>query len=402
MTIPETDWKPRLTGLLDELTRTGRLRDREWRAAFERTPRHVFVPTVITGADSRTLRGEVPGDHQDWLDLVYSDTSLVVQNREHPSARVAGRALLVPTSSSTMPSLMARMLEVLDVADGHRVLEIGTGTGYNAAVLCHRLGSANVTTVDIDRGLADSARRRLAALGCTPAVVAADGTAGVPEHAPYDRIIATAAVPEIPMAWIEQLAPGGKILANLRGELFGSSLCLLTRDDAEEAIGPVLPLGGHFMWLRPDVDSPVRDLTGVDDVSSGRRQARTSTTLNPGPIVEDDSFRFFLQLHLHGIRGFFPARVHDPNSGTEREGFALTASDGSRAEIFANPDQDGCHLVVHRGPRRLWDGVEAAYRSWTHLGRPAPDRFGVVANRTTQFVWLDTDESWYSWPLPLV
>jgi len=59
-------------------------------------------------------------------------------------------------------------------------------------------------------------------------------------NAPYDRIIATAAVPEIPLAWINQLAPGGKILANLRGELAGGTLCSLTKDSDDEVIGPVL------------------------------------------------------------------------------------------------------------------------------------------------------------------
>ncbi len=128
-----------------------------------------------------------------------------------------GQPLLVSTSSSTMPSLMARMLEALDVQDGHRVLEIGTGTGYNAALLCHRLGSGKVVSIDVDPTLVAVARDHLAGLDYHPILVVGDGAAGVARHGPYDRIIATAAVPEIPVPWIEQLTPGGKILANLRG-----------------------------------------------------------------------------------------------------------------------------------------------------------------------------------------
>jgi protein-L-isoaspartate(D-aspartate) O-methyltransferase len=182
--------------------------------------------------------------------VVYSDDSLVTKAKPHAAGHMlaGGQPLRVPTSSSTMPSLMARMLEALDVHDGMRVLEIGTGTGYNAALLAHRLGAANVVSIDIDPDLIDQARQRLAELGHSPTLLTGDGAAGAADHGPYDRIIVTAAVPEIPLAWIEQLTPGGKILANLRGDLAGASLCLLTKHDTDdEVIGPILPIGGHFM-----------------------------------------------------------------------------------------------------------------------------------------------------------
>ena len=74
-----------------------------------------------------------------------------------------------------MPGIMAVMLEALQVSDGHRVLEIGTGTGYNAALLCHRLGAGRVSTVDIDESLSETARESLASCGYHPTCVAADG-----------------------------------------------------------------------------------------------------------------------------------------------------------------------------------------------------------------------------------
>ncbi len=109
------------------------------------------------------------------------------------------------------------MLEALDISLGMSVLEIGTGTGYNAALLCHRLGSACVTSVDIDPALVDAARERLAALGYTPRLAARDGSAGYPPGAPYDRVIATVGVHVIPAAWIGQTREGGRILANCTG-----------------------------------------------------------------------------------------------------------------------------------------------------------------------------------------
>jgi methyltransferase of ATP-grasp peptide maturase system len=405
MTASEARWQPYLAALVDQLGRSGDLRSPTWRAAFEQTPRHVFVPTVITisEAGSTTLSGEDPTQQQTWLELVYSDTSLVTQSMAHPSLTTAGDGpLLVSTSSSTMPSLMARMLETLDIREGHRVLEIGTGTGYNAALLCHQLGSANVVSVDLDPALVTAANDRLSTLGHQPTLTVGDGLAGVAQHAPYDRIIAAAAVPAIPLPWIRQLAPGGKILTNLRGELAGGTLCLLTKDsNDDEVIGPVLPIGGHFMWLRSQPDSPLR-APEPSHTRSPRYAARTSSALDAAALTDDESFRFMLQLQLRGARGFRPAQVYDPRERAMRNGVFVEAGDGSHAEVISEPELDGAHLVVQTGPRRLWDSVEAAHQLWQHLGKPEPGRFGVVANPTTQFVWFDIDDGWYRWPLPLV
>jgi protein-L-isoaspartate O-methyltransferase len=102
---------------------------------------------------------------------------------------------------------MAHMLNSLNIHTGHTVLEIGTGTGYNAALLCHRLGDTQVTSIDIDPDLVADTRLRLATLGYHSTLLAGDGTHGAIDNAPYDRVIATCAVPAIPPAWINQLAP---------------------------------------------------------------------------------------------------------------------------------------------------------------------------------------------------
>ncbi|MGB6162871.1 MAG: methyltransferase domain-containing protein [Pseudonocardiaceae bacterium] len=256
-----TDWEPRLAALVAASADEGDLRSTEWAEAFAATPRHLFTPEVIitTPTGYRLLSGDNPASRQEWLSAVYSDESLVTQDKPHAGGHLlsSGEPLRVPTSSSTMPSLMARMLEALDIDDGMRILEIGTGTGYNAALLSHRLGEDNVVSIDIDPCLIKQAAHRIAQLGYTPTLLAGDGAAGAAEHGPYDRIIATAAVPAIPIAWIQQLTPGGKILANLRGDLAGGTLCLVTKtDDDDEMIGPFLPIGGHFMWLRPNCRGP--------------------------------------------------------------------------------------------------------------------------------------------------
>ncbi|SHG86514.1 methyltransferase domain-containing protein [Streptoalloteichus hindustanus] len=402
---PESEWGAHLRSLVASLVEQGDLVSSPWRAAFAAIPRHVFVPRVLrqTPAGHQVLSADA--DRERWLSTVYSDESLVTQQRPHGAGYrlPSGEPVQVPTSSSTMPSLMARMLEALDVRGGHRVLEIGTGTGYNAALLSHRLGADNVVSIDIDPNLVTTARRHLGRLGLAPTLVVGDGAGGVPEHGPYDRIIATAAVPEIPVAWIEQLAPGGKILANVRGDLFGGTLCLLAKkDEDDEVVGPFLPLGGHFMWVRPHIEDPHRP---HEIIPPGGRSEPARTTTSPdvarvAEIADDDGFRFLLQLQVSGARAFHRGTRSD--RGTDREVFVISAADGSRAEAFIEPDHDKAHRVVQQGPRRLWDTVEATVRLWTHLGQPAPDRYGLVATDTTQFVWLDSDTGWYRWPLPLV
>ncbi|MBV9030264.1 MAG: methyltransferase domain-containing protein [Pseudonocardiales bacterium] len=106
--------------------------------------------------------------------------------------------LLDGLSSTSMPALMTRMLEALDIRDGHDVLEIGAGTGYNAALLSHRLGDQHVFAVDIEPTLIRLVRERLAKIGYHPTLVTADGADDLPEHAPYDRVITTCSVSAVP------------------------------------------------------------------------------------------------------------------------------------------------------------------------------------------------------------
>ena len=111
----------------------------------------------------------------------------------------------------SQPTIVAMMTEALDLSQGHRVLEIGTGSGYQAAILGHL--SSEVHTLERYKTLADLARARLATLKIgTVHVHHCDGTEGLPEKAPFDRIIVTAAAPEIPPALIDQLADGGKLV----------------------------------------------------------------------------------------------------------------------------------------------------------------------------------------------
>jgi len=156
-------------------------------AAFRAVPRHLFLP-------------DVP------IEQVYQDEAIATKFHDG-----------VAISSSSQPSIMAIMLQQLGVEPGHRVLEIGAGTGYNAALLAHMAGdSGQVVTVDIDEDIVAGARDHLAAAGFDRvAVVQADGGEGYAVGAPYDRIILTVAAGDITPAWREQLAPGGRLVLPL-------------------------------------------------------------------------------------------------------------------------------------------------------------------------------------------
>ncbi|GAA0516269.1 protein-L-isoaspartate O-methyltransferase [Saccharopolyspora subtropica] len=361
--------------LVAQLTGEGYLRDPAWIAAFSDTPRGLFVPYYF---EARTDR---PGwrlleRSDEWRDGVYRNAAHITQIDNNPDGVLAARrgetVTGQPTSSSSAPSLMALMLEALDVHDGHRVLEIGTGSGYNAALLCHRLGSDHVASVDVDPVLVDFARDRLVKLGYTPHLAAVDGRDGCPEQAPFDRIIATVGVHRIPAAWIDQTRPGGIILAPLT---VGGLLARLTVDDGR-AEGAFLPDAGMFM--------PTRD----QQIPAATIPHRDAATTEPEPtslavdVATGREFEFFAALHT------------GPYS---RIGF--TSADGSAPETWLiRPDGSwvchttpelGRHLVRQGGPARLWDTIERAHQQWQALGSPARDRFGLTVEAGKHRVWLD-------------
>ncbi|MGH3902732.1 MAG: methyltransferase domain-containing protein [Pseudonocardiaceae bacterium] len=217
-------------------------------------PRHEFVPEFYErGTDPvgpmawELVSASSPDTRERWWNGVWANTSLVTQLGD--LSRWEPRATTGPTSSSSAPSLMTRMLEALDIRDGHRVLEIGTGTGYNAALMSHRLGQENVFSVDVDAELVDSARSRLAALGYRPTLAAVDGITGLPEHAPYDRIIATCAVSRVPWSWAEQTTEDGLILVDLKIRASVGNLVLLRRE-ADRLEGRFDAGYATFMHLR--------------------------------------------------------------------------------------------------------------------------------------------------------
>ncbi len=212
--------------LIEKLKESGSLTETAVEAAFRAIPRHLFLPEVN-------------------LERVYSDDAIATKFDEK------GRAI----SSSSQPAIMAIMLEQLDLRPGHRVLEVGAGTGYNAALMGYLVGeNGRITTLDIDQDIVEAAQTHLEAAGChNVTAVCGDGMNGYAAHAPYDRIILTVGGWEIAPAWMEQLAENGRIVLplSLNGPQF--SVAFVRESSCLTSLS-VVPCG--FMPLRGSQTEP--------------------------------------------------------------------------------------------------------------------------------------------------
>lgn len=386
----DIEWRPHAARLADELVAAGKLTDPRLADAARSVPRHVFIPTY----HRQTPNGSWT-EHTSIEDLaaVYANTALITALATTPT----GPTVL---SSSTQPGLMTRMIEALRLGDGMRVLEIGTGTGYNAALLSHLLGERQVFSLDIEAGLVDLARSRLAGLGLHPTLVAGDGAAGLPGHAPFDAIIATCAVAAIPAAWIEQVEPGGVILTDLKIAPGAGSLVRLARTTDTSAEGRFDATYAAFMDLR-HTPGNARPTFPVDrdhgDADYG------TTSLDPNTPWTNLLVWFLASFALGPDIAYGytlpPGSAIPAYSNTAPTASWIATPDGSWTEV-ALAEQNGLHVVAENGPRRLWRLVEHAHQTWVELGRPGWDAFGLTVTGERQTAWFDHPGSGHTWPLP--
>ncbi len=243
--------------MVDAVVEKGYLKTPRIEDAFRAVARHPFLPGVPLGQ-------------------VYSGEAIPTRHDEQGT----------PTSSSSEPGVMAVMLEQLKPAPGQRWLEIGAGTGYNAALLAWLVRpDGAVTTVEVQEDVAREAEEHLRVAGFPDVrVVAGDGWMGVPERAPFDRIEATASVDDLSPYWARQLAPNGLLLVPLRLGRWSQALVAFRMNGdrlVSESIqgGGFMPLQGHgavapgrsvsvvaHPWslsLPDDVELPVRAVAAL-------------------------------------------------------------------------------------------------------------------------------------------
>jgi protein-L-isoaspartate(D-aspartate) O-methyltransferase len=250
--------------MVDALRDAGRVRSPAVDRALRTVPRHLFLPGVPVGA-------------------AYADEAVAVQFDGD-----------VATSSASQPSMIAIMLEQLDLRPGDRVLEIGAGTGYNAALMARIVGPAgSVTSVDIDEDLVDKAAVHLAAAGVNGVeLVAGDGALGHPPGAPYDRIVLTVGSDDVRPEWVAQLAPGGRLLLPLA--VHGSQLSIALDLGPDGVLRSASVRSCAFIRLRGEGASTVvnllLDALGLvlqtpEDAPDPDPAAVTAALAEPGPVV---------------------------------------------------------------------------------------------------------------------
>ncbi|MHA6630815.1 methyltransferase, FxLD system [Pseudonocardia sichuanensis] len=372
------------TGMVDALRDAGRVCSPAVEEAFRAVPRHLFLPGL-------------------GLAEAYADEAVAVQ--------FAGG---VATSSASQPSMMAIMLEQLDVRPGHRVLEIGAGTGYNAALLARLVGAAGaVTSVDIDEDLVDRAAVHLASAGVEGVeLVAGDGALGHPTGAPYDRIVLTVGSDDVRPEWPAQLAPGGRLLLPLavRGSQLSTAFdlgsdgilrshsvrsCAFIRlRGAAASPDATTRLDGLGVALQVPDDGPQPDAAAVAGALADPRGHR-DCTVALGPADVWDGFGLWLALTEPGACRLLAV---EPETALPDDLLPLGASSGTVGLVAAPGAIPGVAAVVlggdDRAPLRvrasgpsgdaLAERLLAALERWAAVERPgAPDwRFVAVPRGT--------------------
>jgi len=333
--------------------------------AFARVPRHHFLPGVP-------------------LHLAYADDAVVTRNEGG-----------IPTSSSSQPSLMARMLDQLGVQPGEHVLEVGTGTGYNAAVLA-AYGAA-VTTIEVQADLASAATARLGAAGIAatgngaPApgsVRVVAGDAAQPPAGRYDRVIVTAGCWALPAALVDAVADGGVLVAPLRINGMELALALAKEGAALRGAGG-LPCG--FLPLQAAGDHPQRWALGAGgfaiadaDLGVEGRGALDRLLATPGRAVADplglsdgeDALAALLWLALQGdpLITIAQPRDDEPASWT----IALNVLPTSLLLILLGATHRTVGQAVLHGADGALRAAAVAMKRWRAAGAPGPDRLELT------------------------
>jgi protein-L-isoaspartate(D-aspartate) O-methyltransferase len=369
----QPDIQSYLAAHVDRLREAGALRDPVVERAFRRVPRHLFVERFFVGDEGK---GWTPVDHNperprpEHLETIYSGSALITRLEDN-----------LGTSSSSQPGLMADMLQLLELRPGMRVLEIGAGTGYNAALMAELVGDAAlVTAVDIQADVVEQARRSLVRAGYAGArVLCRDGFEGAPEAAPFDRIVATVGCPDLSPRWVEQLAPDGFMLIPLR-HAGANPLVRVWREEAVDGrgaavAGAVVGFSG-FMAIQGalrderyyDFSPPPPGAAQVErpvwpELAAAAGAERTSEADWPRQKRAPDlpeaprlAFWFYL-----GLR--------DPRTRLFRwlSSFGLEDKPSGRAARV-----EGDRLV---GDPALLDELDSFYREWRALGAPGMRRY---------------------------
>ncbi len=345
--------------LVEALKRETDLRDPAIEAAFLAVPRHLFLPQYT-------------------LERAYADEALPIKRDSDGSV----------LSSASQPSMIALMLRQLRLQPGHNVLEIGAGTGYNAALIQHIVGDEGaVTSVELDPDLVEQAQTHLQHVGMgSVQIVQGDGALGYAPRASYDRIICTAAVWDVPPAWIRQLKRGGRLVTPIGGAgQFSAAFTL--RPDGTLYSRENIPC--RFIALRGIAAGPATycrvGSSGVTMVSDDAERLDTAslhlllsddveiTRLSPSLTAREYWQGFLPYLMLHVPPGFifamYTVSAEQHAYGLEDSGFALIGPGSASFVPFQGRGEVHCY-----GAADALLALGEVAQAWDAAGRPGSGR----------------------------
>lgn len=361
--------------LVDSLLQFGALHSTALQQAFLSIPREAFVPQFYEqDMTSRTMAWKLVGAHQmrreHYLAEVYRDQPLVTKIDERRW----------PVSSSSQPSAMAKMLEALAVKPGQRVLEIGTGSGYNAALLAHLTGDPRtVVTIEQDANLATHALHALEqVIGPGITVITGDGFAGWKPEAPYDRLIATASASTLPSAWLEQLRPGGKLVMDLQGTL--ASGFLVVEKTIAGMTGSFLPEPLYFMPLETEANPTPQ----VNVASLLQQPCQWTFVLQKEhifpAILFNPAFRWFLQWRIPGCQ-ISKRKQAQRDSSSEMHTILITEPANRAMVRLRRAGEEEMWQGEVYGPVPFWQDLQQAYEDFHMLGEPQQQMYQLVVEK---------------------
>jgi Protein-L-isoaspartate(D-aspartate) O-methyltransferase (PCMT) len=240
--------------------------------------------------------------------------------------------------------------------------------------------------VDIDPTLVDQARGRLAVLGYHPALTAADGLAGWPDRAPFDRIVGTCSTHRVPAAWLAQTRPGGIVVANV-----GYGVVPLHVAADGSASGRFIPEAVAFIEARPADAGPALPFADAVDLVYGPGDQAPAEVPDG---IGDEEFWFWVNAAAPGLTWF--ELFDDEGDGTSR--CLVDPVTRSWYRVLTTPA--GHTTVTQAGPRRLFDELRTMHDRWTAAGRPAHDRLGLTVTADGRHtLWVDRPDGAASWHL---
>ncbi|MDF5751388.1 methyltransferase domain-containing protein [Spongiactinospora sp. TRM90649] len=354
--------------------------------ALRAVARHRFIPALGLAAplDAPPYLIDRDAAPEDWRKAVYSDVSIVTQLDDGATdlgGNLAGNLGETDyTSSASAPSAVADLLTLLDPLPGHRVLEVGTGTGWTAALLSHLLGETRVTSIEVDASVARTAAKNLGDAGFQPHLIVGDGADGCAERVPFDRVHVTCGIRRVPYAWVEQCRPGAVIAAPWCPG-FGTDHALrlvVTRDGTAHGRFPRFASYMIMRSQRPLADQPARD---------DADKHHLTTTIDPRTIAWAPPGA---DLAIAATTGLTSNTAGDTDEAGDLH--RLWVSDPTAPHSWAaavwRPHTDE-YQVYQVGDRPVWEETVEAYFRWISLGEPDRERFGMTITPEAQHIWLD-------------